>query len=181
MSTVNKKILGIVAQFAGTAELIDAAVKVKAAGFSKWDCHSPFPIHGMDKAMGEKRSNLGWIVGACAIIGGSGALWLQGWSAASAYPHVISGKALFSYQAFFPITFAVSVLFAAFGTLFGLLGIIKVQWNHPLFESKLFPCFSDDGFLVHIEADDPQFDPEKTKAFLKSIGAGNTEIYEKSE
>jgi len=176
-----KKVMGIVAQFAGTAELIAAAEKVKAEGFSKWDCHSPFPIHGMDQAMGEKRSNLGWIVGACAILGGGGALLLQGWSAASAYPHVISGKPLFSYQAFFPITFAVAVLASAFGSLLGLLAIIGVRLNHPLFESDLFKSFSDDGFLVSIEADDPKFDPDKTKEFLLSIGSGTTELLEYSE
>ena len=177
----SKKVIGIVAQFAGTAELIDAAKKVKAEGFSKWDCHSPFPIHGMDQAMGEKRSNLGWIVGACAILGGGGALLLQGWSAASAYPHVISGKPLFSYQAFFPITFAVAVLASAFGSIGGLLAIIGVRLNHPLFESKLFSTFSDDGFLVSIEADDPKFDPNKTKEFLESIGSSTTELLESDE
>lgn len=176
-----KNVMGIVAQFDGAAELIEAAEKVKAEGFSKWDCHSPFPIHGMDKAMGEKRSNLGWIVGVCAILGGGGALLLQGWSAASAYPHVISGKPLFSYQAFFPITFAVAVLASAFGSLFGLLAIIGVRLNHPLFESNLFTTFSDDGFLVSIDSDDPQFDPEKTKAFLESIGSGSIELLESAE
>jgi len=181
MSDKQGKILGIVAQFNGVSELLAAAEKIRLKGFTRWDCHSPFVIHGMDKAMGEKRSHLGWIVGACALLGGGGILALQGWTSVSAYPHIISGKALFSYQAFFPITFAVTILSAAAATLFGFLAMIGLHFNHPLFESELFTKFSDDGFLVSIEAGDPLFDPVKTEEFLRSIGCGASELLESHE
>lgn len=167
----------IVAEFEGPSELLKAAGQVRDAGYKKFDCHSPFPIHGMDGAMGIKRSKLGFVAGFFAILGFGTAVLLQWWASAIAYPLVISGKPLFSYQAFIPVTFALAVLFAAIASVFGMLIFNKLpRWHHPLFESKLFEKAGDRGFFVSIESADPKFDPDKTSSFLRSIGASDTEI-----
>ena len=174
---MSKKINGIIARFESSGELMKAAEKMRDAGYKNFDCHSPFPIHGMDKAMGLKRSKLGWIVGISAIIGTSGALLLQWYASTISYPIVISGKPLFSYQAYVPVTFALGVLFSAFTALFGMLILNGLpRLFHPVFYSDNFARFSDDGFFVSVLSDDPKFDPDETGKFLESIGGKETEI-----
>jgi len=179
MNSQSIKIHGMIAEFEGPQQLLHAAEQVRDNGFIRFDCHSPFPIHGMDEAMGEKRSPLGWIVGIMGLLGGGGALLLQWWTSAVDYPLVISGKPFFSLPAFIPVTFELTILLAAFGAVFGMFALNKMpQWFHPLFFSDRFAKVTDDGFFVSIEAEDPQFDPEKNRQFLESIGATYTEVLE---
>lgn len=176
MSNNGEKIYGILARFDGPQSLYHAAEKVRDAGYEKFDCHSPFPIHGMDRAMGLKRSPIGWLAGLLAALGGGGFFALQWWTSAVNYPLVISGKPYFSFQAFVPITFAGAVIGAAFAAVLGMLIINQLpRLNHPLFNSDKFNV-ADDGFFVSIEAGDRQFDREKVIAFLKSIGAEEVEV-----
>jgi len=171
------KIEGLLAEFADPAALMKAAQKVRDAGYKKFDCHSPFPIHGMDAAMGLKRSSLGWIIGIAALIGTTGALGLQWWTSSVDYPLVISGKPFFSFQAYLPVTFALGVLLSAFAALFAMLILNGLpRLHHPTFYSDRFAKFSDDGFFISIEADDPKFDTEATRQFLESIGGTNPEV-----
>jgi hypothetical protein len=174
---MNKKVMGIITRFENTADLLTAAEKTRDAGYRKFDCHSPFPIHGMDKAMGLKRSGLGWLVGLSGIIGTTSALALQWWTSTIDYPIVISGKPLFSFQAYVPVTFAVGVLLSAFAALFGMLILNGLpRLFHPVFYSNRFSRFSDDSFFISVESDDPKFDPEKTGKFLESIGGKDIEL-----
>lgn len=176
MNKIKRKQFGILADFDNPAALLHAAKKIREAGYTKFDCHSPFPIHGMDQAMGLKRSAIGWITGLLAICGGSFALALQWWASSVEYPIIISGKPFFSYPAYVPVTFALAVLAAAFAATFGMLILNRLpQLFHPLFSSDRFCRFSDDGFLVSIEADDPLYDPEKTSAFLRAVGGHKVE------
>lgn len=167
----------MIAEFEGPQDLLHAAEQVRDNGFTRFDCHSPFPIHGMDEAMGEKRSPLGWIVGIMGLMGGGGALLLQWWTSAVDYPLVISGKPFFSLPAFIPVTFELTILLAAFGAVFGMFALNKMpQLFHPVFFSDRFTKVTDDGFFVSIEKEDPQFDPEKNRQFFESIGATYTEV-----
>jgi len=86
------KTAGILAEFDTPKELLHAAEKFRDEGYIAFDCHSPFPIHGMDEAMGEQRSILGWIVGGMGFLGCGGALLMQWWMSAVDYPLIISGK-----------------------------------------------------------------------------------------
>lgn len=172
MSKQETKLVGLLAKFDTPQALLDAAYAVRDAGITKFDCHSPFAIHGMDDAMGLKRSPIGYIVGTMGAIGLVGALGMQYWVSTEAYPLVISGKPLFSYQAFIPITFALTVLLSAFGAFFGMLTLNRLpRLNHPLFNSKSFSCVVDDSFFMSIEADEPQFDEESLRQLLTSLGA----------
>lgn len=164
------------AEFANPAELIKAAEQLRDAGYKKFDCHSPFPIHGMDDAMGMSRSPLGYIVGVVAFLAVFGGFTLEWWTSTVDYPIVIAGKPFFSYQAYGPVAFAVMVLSSAFVTVLGMLGLNKLpQFYHKIFDSKNFEKVTNDGFMVSIESDDPKFEEKASADFLKSIGGKNVE------
>jgi hypothetical protein len=176
MNKDQKKILGVLAHLDNPGVLLKAAAQVRDEGYRKFDCHSPFPIHGMDEAMGLKRSPVGWIAGLMALGGGISFLALQWWTSTINYPLVISGKPFFSFQAYVPITFAGAVIGGALASVFGMLILNRLpRLHHPVFNSDKFNA-TDDGFLISIEADDAKFDAEKTAAFLKSIGASDVEV-----
>jgi len=176
MSTV-ATIHGILAEFSNPGTLIKAAEKVRDAGYTKFDSHSPFPIHGMDKAMGLQRSKLGFVVAGACGTGAAVGLGLQWWTSTIAYPIVVSGKLLFSWQAFIIVTFALFVLFGALSAVFGMFHFNKLpQLHHPLFYSENFKKFSDDGFFISIEANDKIFNENDTLKFLESIGGNQVEV-----
>lgn len=169
----------ILAEFDGPDSLLRAARSVREEGYERFDCHSPFAIHGMDGAMGQKRSNLGFIVGFFALVGLIGAILLQWYASAVAYRLVISGKPFFSYQAYVPVTFAVAVLLAAILSVFGMMALNGLpRLNHPLFSSKRFEKVSDNGFFISVEEADARFDLEKTPSYMRAIGARNVEVIE---
>ncbi len=171
------KIFGIVGEFADPKELLNAAKEIKKAQYEKFDCHSPFPIHGMDEAMGLKDSSLGWIVIFFAFCGLFGGLALMAWVATVGYPVVVSGKPLFAFEPFVPVMFELTILFSAFSTVFGMMGLNKLpMFYHPLFKHPTFYRFSSDGFFVSVENGDPQFEVEKTTKLLHSLNAKNVEI-----
>jgi len=170
---------GMIAEFDSSGALLSAAEKMRDAGYTTFDCHSPFPIHGMDAAMGLKRSKVGYVAGISGLSGGIFALWLQWWTSAVDYPLVISGKPYFSYVAFVPVVFGMSVLFAALGAVIAMLVTNRLpQLFHGWFYSARFCTFSNDSFFVTVEAHDKQYDPQKTKAFLESIGGRHIEVVE---
>ena len=177
MSTNHDTPKMILAEFDNPAKLLSAAEKLRDAGYKKFDCHSPFPIHGMDDAMGMRRSPLGWIVGVVAFFALASGITLEWWTSTVDYPIVISGKPFFSYQAYGPVAFAIMVLSSAFTALLGMLALNKLpMWYHQLFNSDKTAKISNDGFVVSIESDDPQFDQNKTKSFLENIGGHNLEV-----
>jgi hypothetical protein len=170
---------GILAEFATPSALYQACERVRDAGFTRWDAHSPFPVHGLSKAMGLRRSVLPWIVLVMALSGAALGFILQWWVHTSAYPLVISGKPFFTWPAFIPVTFEVAVLFGALGAVFGMFGLNRLPMHHhPLFQSKVFERASDDAFFVSIESWDPQFDPVATGTLLESLGARRVELLE---
>ena len=170
---------GILAEFATPAELYHACERVRDAGFTRWDAHSPFPVHGLTGAMGLRRSPVPWIVLGMGLTGAVLAFVLQWWVHASAYPLVISGKPFFAWPAMVPITFEVAVLFGALGAVFGMLGLGQLPMHHhPLFRSKVFERVTDDAFFISIESWDPRFDASDTRTLLESLGARSVEVVE---
>ena len=170
---------GILAEFAAPADVYKACERVRHAGFTRWDAHSPFPVHGLDKAMGLRRSQLPWIVLVMALAGGTLGFCLQWWVHASAYPLVISGKPFFTWPAFIPVTFELAVLFGALGAVLGMLGLNRLPMHHhPLFQSKVFERASDDAFFISVESWDPRFDPSDTRKLMESLGARSVELLE---
>jgi hypothetical protein len=170
---------GILAEFATPADLYRACERVRDAGFTRWDAHTPFPVHGLDTAMGLRRSPLPWIVLAMGLTGAALGFGLQWWVHADAYPLVISGKPYNAWPAYIPITFEVGVLFAALGAVFGMLALNRLPMHyHPLFQSKAFERVTDDAFFISIESWDPRFDAAATGKLLESLGARRVELVE---
>jgi hypothetical protein len=170
---------GILAEFATTADLYHACERLRDAGFTRWDAHTPFPVHGLERAMGLPRSPLPWIVLVAGLTGAAVGFGLQWWVHAAAYPLVISGKPYLAWPAYIPITFELSVLFAAFGAVLGMLGLNRLPMHHhPLFRSKVFERVTDDAFFISIESWDPQFEASATGKLLESLGARRVELLE---
>lgn len=181
MSTTEQQNLhGILAEFKTPKELIDVAKTMSKSGYEQFDTFSPFPIHGMDKAMKLKKSKLGWIVFGHALLGFFGAIAMMYYMAVIDYPMNISGKPFLNAPAWVPIIFELTVLLSAFGAVFGMFflnGLPKL--HNPLFNSKRFKKVTDDGFFACIEADDNLFETEKVKELFEEAGAAHIEeIYE---
>jgi len=176
---VKPKVFGVLAEFKSPADVYHAAEKVRDKGFKKWDVHSPYPIHGIDGAMGLGDSRIGWIALFCAFAGAFGGFGLQYWINVFAQPVMIGGKAMNPYPAFIPVTFEPGVLFTAFGCLIGMLVLNGLpRLYHATFKSKNFRRFSDNGFFISIEAKDPRFNLEDAKKLLEDIGGRNIEVLE---
>ena len=170
---------GLLAEFETPASIYHACEHVRDAGFTKWDSMTPFPVHGLDKAMGLKRSPLPWVVLTFGLIGASAAMALQWYASAVATQMVISGKPLFAWQPFLPVTFELGVLFAALAAVLGLLHFCRLpRHHHPLFGSTRFERVTDDRFFIAIEAVDPKYDRERTRTLLQELGALSVEIVE---
>lgn len=177
-------VYGLIAQFTTTPEVYHAAEAMRDAGYTQWDVYSPFPIHGIDDAMGIKRTRLPLIVGAAAICGVVCGYLLQWYGSNVGYQLVTQGKPYGSvteggWEAFVPITFELGVLFAAFASLIGMLALNGLpRHHHPLMKKDAFLRVSDDTFMICVEACDPKFDPKATKDLLRSLHATNIELVE---
>ena len=170
---------GLMAEFDSTAQIMHAAERVRSEGFRWWDCHTPFPVHGLDDAMGVKMTRLPWIVLAMGLTGCGLGLLLQWWTNAYDYPYIISGKPLFSLPAFIPVTFEFTILFAAIGTVVGMLVFNNLPLHyHPLLKNERFRRVTDDKFFLVIEARDPKFSRTRTEAMLRSLGPSTVEAVE---
>lgn len=177
----SKPAYGYVAEFENATAIYHAAEKLRDAGFKRWDVHSPYPIHGMDDAMGLKKSWLSALVLVGGATGGLTALFMQFFTQVNLYPTVVQNKPtdFSTIPAFFPVIFELTILLSAFSVLFGLLVILMLpRLNHPLFTSKTFLKFSDDGFIISIEARDPKFHRQKTRELLESLGAKEVDLVE---
>ena len=170
-------VYGLLAEFSNPSTLMHAAESVRERGYRHFDAHSPFPIHGMDRAMGLSNSKVGYFTLGGGITGLAVGYVLQWWTAAVDYPLNISGKPLFAVESAIPIIFEVVVLFSAFGAVAGMLALngLPRPYN-PLFYSDRFKKVTDDGFFLHIAASDEQFDQDETADMLRDIGALNVEL-----
>jgi hypothetical protein len=170
---------GVLAEFKTPGDLYVACERVRDAGFTHWDAHSPFPVHGLDGAMGMRRSRLPWIVLVCALGGAATGFLLQTWVHSVAYPLTISGKPHFGWPAYIPITFELGVLGGALAAVFGMFGLNQLpRHHHPLFDAARFGRFSDDAFFISIESADPRFDATDTPRMLQGVGASHVELIE---
>jgi mono/diheme cytochrome c family protein len=160
-------VFGILAEYKTTADLIHASKKVRDAGFRDWDTYTPFPVHGIEKAMGIKMTVLPWIVFGAGLTGFVTAVWLQWWTNAVDYPWIISGKPFWSIPANVPIMFELTVLFSAITALVSMLLLNGLPLpHHPLDLSRRFARSTDDKFFLLIQSSDPKFDEDDTKKLL---------------
>jgi hypothetical protein len=167
----------VLASFGTSGELVSAAERVRGAGYRRFDTFSPFPIHGMDKAMGLRRSKVTFFTLVGGLFGLAFAQSLQWYQSAVAYPAITGGKPLNSAEAFVPITFETMILYASFGAIAGMLVLNGLpRLYHPLFRSRRFARATDDRFVLTVEADDAKFDRHQTVALLEAAGASGVEM-----
>ena len=169
-------VYGIAAEFESARDLYHAAEKIRDSGYSKWDVFSPFPIHGMDEAMGLKKSILGKVVFFGGLTGFLLAVTMEFGTSSFLYPLIVAGKPtnLYTVPAFFPVMFELTILLSAFTAVFGMLimnGLPRL--NHQLFNWDRFKKVTEDKFFVAIESDDPKFSTRSVKDFLESLGGTN--------
>ena len=183
MATDTKTVYGIAAEFSSASELYHAAEKIRDAGFKNWDVHSPYPIHGMDKAMGLGKSWLSAIVLCGGVTGLLTAFFLEAIPSSVIYKTIVHGKPTnfwpvpYSIPAYMPIMFELTVLFSAFACVGGLLFLNRLpQWNHPIFNWDRFEKATDDGFFLVIEARDPRFSESRTRQLLEEIGGRHVTV-----
>lgn len=163
---------GITAEFDSTEKLLQAARRVRDAGYRVTDAFTPFPVHGIVEALGMKRSRLASLILLGGLAGCSAGIGLQYWVSCVVYPHVVSGRPFFSWPNFIPVVFECTVLFAALTAVVGMFTLNGLpRPYHPLFGAPRFERASTDAFVLFIDAKDDQFDAERTAAFLRSLGS----------
>ena len=184
------EVFGLLAEFENPQQILHAARTVHDAGYEAWDCHTPFPVHGLDKAMGVRPTILPVAVFVCGLLGVSLGFLLQWFTNASSleawffgmvhgYEYKISGKPMMSLPAWIPVMFEITVLLSALATV-GLMLVFNglPRLNHPIFKNKRFARATDDRFFVVIEARDPRFDRSATQSLLETLSPFSIELLE---
>lgn len=164
--------VGLLAEFSDPGALHDAVVDLRKRGYSRLDTFSPFPIHGMDRAMGLPVSKLAFLVFGGALVGLLGGFLLQWWTSAVDYPINISNKPLFAIESSVPIMFELTILFSGLTAVGGMLALNGLPKPYdPLFYSERFGRATDDGFFLHVGEADGEFGRAKTAGDLFGLGA----------
>ncbi len=162
---------GVVAEFAHADEVLAAAHKAREAGYTVMDAYSPVPVHGLDEALGRKRSILAWLVFAGGMTGTLTGFGMQYWMAHINYPWNVGGRPTVSWPAFIPVTFELTILFAALTCVIGMFALNGLpRPHHPIFNTPNFDRSAIDHYFLCIEAKDPQFEEDKVTAFLQECG-----------
>lgn len=177
---------GLLAQFDDVDTILHAANNVRKAGFTRWDVFTPFPVHGMNRAMGLRPTILPYIVLVAGLIGAATGIGMQLFTMATniellpvflqGYPFVISGKPYESIPAFIPVTFELTVLLAAMAAFLGMILLNRLpRLYHPTFRSARFRRVTTDKFFIAVEAADPVYDHGRTESLLRELGASHVE------
>ena len=169
-------IYGLIAEFPTPADAMHAAEKVRDAGYKHWDVFTPYPVHGMDKAMGLKNSKVGWFSFIGGVIGYTSGMIMIWWMNAYDYPILIGGKPMFSPYGAFPPSYELTILLGSFGALFFMLFLNRLpKLHHPLLKHKRFALATHDRFFLVIETTDPKFSAAETRKLLESAGCRQIE------
>ncbi len=167
---MKENIFGLLAEFDTPTEMVDAATKVREAGYQKTDAFSPFPIHEIDEALGIKRSILPFLVFGGGITGLLSGLALTYFTHVIDYPIIVGGRPHWSLTAFIPPTFELTILFAAFVAVFGMILLNGLpQPYHPVFNVPRFALATREKFFLLIESKDAKFDYNETRNFMESL------------
>ncbi len=179
MSAATSRTYGILAEFETPADVMHAAEQVRDAGYKKWDVHTPFPVHGMDQAMGLKNSVVGYFTfvgGATGLTLGMSMIWFMN---KFDYAIVVGGKPLFSPLYAFPVSYELTILLGAFATLFGMFALNRLpRLHHPLLKHPRFRGATHDKFYIVIECVDSNYSGVETKALLEKAGGKHIEMVE---
>ncbi len=177
---MSKPAFSVLGLFDSSQQLMDAIPAVKARVSGRLEAYTPYPIHGIEKALGLRKSPVGGMVFIMGLIGAISAMAFELWTEGIDYPLVTGGKPLFSWQAFVPIMFEVTVLFACFTAGLGMLFLLNRLpfFRHPMLRSKSMPLITRDKFALAVEADGEALDVDAIAAALREAGAQTIEVLE---
>ena len=163
---MNRNLMGV---FTRESDILDVTLACRERGYEIVDVYAPYPVHGLDRAMGLKPSRIPWICFLLGVTGAAGMLWFQIWSSAVSWAVNIGGKPLNSFPAFIPVTFETAVLCAGIGTVFVLfLSARLFPWDKP---QLAHPRVTDDHFVLAIRQTDADLDPGMARRLLREHGA----------
>jgi hypothetical protein len=170
---------GVVAEFSTEATLLKAANKVREAGFSHMDAYTPFPVHGLDDAIGFRCTKVQWTIGIAGFIGFATGMGLQMWVNLIDYNMNVGGRPALSWPSFFPVAYECTILFAGLSAAISMIMFNGLpRPNHPIFNAPNIERATQDKFFLCVEKTDPNFDATGVKSMLESCGADNVaEVY----
>ena len=173
------KVYAVMGSFSEPDDLVEAGRKIHGMGYRSLDAMSPFPVHGIDDAIGIPRSKLGWMVVCFSMLGLLTAQLLQWWVGAINYPLVIGGKPLYDFSFSIPVTFELTVLFSAISATIGMFAVNGLpRLYHPTDKYSHAWRATDNKFILIVEATDPKFNADTVAADLRSVGAEDVEVVE---
>jgi hypothetical protein len=179
---MKKRLYGLLAEFKHPEDLVNCARRARAEGYRLMDGFSPFPVEDLAEELGSHRTGVAAIALAGGLFGGIAGYLMQYLSASSFYPINVGGRPFNSWPSFIVITFEMTILFAGLFTVFGMLALNGLpKPHHPLFGVPEFSIATDDAFFFFIEAIDPHFEPEKTKAFLQDLNPVGVYVVDATE
>lgn len=162
-------LLGMLAEFEDQDRLLDAARAARSEGYRNLDAFTPFPVEGMTEVLRIRDHRIGWMSVIGGLAGFFGMLLVQLYVNAD-YPLDVGGRPIFAWPAFVVVDFEIMILGAVLTPVIGMFwldGLPKLY--HPLFSTPRFSLASDDRFFLYVDAADPKFDKDRTRAFLRSL------------
>lgn len=169
-ATEGDALFGLAAVFDSPETVLAAAHRVREAGFVRAEAYTPFAIEGLSEALGFKRTGIPLLVFLGGLMGAVGGYFMLWYANVISYPWNTGGKPPNSWPAFVPITFEMTVLGAGLMALIGMLALNGLPAPfHPMFHAPRFELASQTEFFLCIEASDPQFDRQRTRAFLEGL------------
>jgi mono/diheme cytochrome c family protein len=164
------KACGWMAEFENEHDLLHAAEKVRDAGYTKTDAFTPFPVHGIDHALGIKPTILPFIVLCAGLTGLTTALLMQWWMNGVDYRYIISGKPFGITPASIPVSFELTILFSAFTSVLGMLALNGLpRFSNPVFSNSKFDRATNDRFFLYVDASDKYYNRESVRELLTSV------------
>ena len=176
------KVYGLLAEFRHPEDLVECARRARERGYRKMDGFSPFPVEHLAEELGSRGTIVPAIALAGGLTGGIGGYLMQYFSAVRFYPINVGGRPFHSWPSFIIVTFELTILFSGLFTVFGMLALNGLpKPHHPVFAVPQFSLATDDAFFFCIEAADPRFDLEKTKAFLQELNPAGVYVVDATE
>ncbi|MDX1382247.1 MAG: DUF3341 domain-containing protein [Thermoanaerobaculia bacterium] len=170
-------IFALLAEFESRDALLDAIRRTREAGYTVIEAYTPYPSHRVIEALGHPESRLPRIVLAGGLLGCLAGFGLQAWTSIVSYPLNVGGRPFFSWPAFIPVTFELTILFAAGAAVLGMFALSGLpQPYHPVFNVDRFTQASRDGYFLAIAESDPKFDEAETRSLLEATAA--TGVYD---
>jgi mono/diheme cytochrome c family protein len=177
---MSRRCFSVLGLFDSAQALVDAIPVVKRGTPALLEAYTPYPIHGIDKLLGRRKSPIAGMVMVMGVLGALAGFGFEFWASAVDYPLVTAGKPPWSWQAFVPIMFEVTVLFATFTAGLGMLFLLNrlPMFRHPMLRARSMPLITRDRFALSVEAEGQLFDVEEIGSLLRAAGASSVEVVE---